>query len=88
MKETFCSAPSDAQIREAAYLLYVSSGCVPGNDLENWTTARAHLLGQYPAAGGSRLGSTEPECIRFPLNADALSLNTPHPFPLRPERAG
>jgi hypothetical protein len=39
--------PTEEEIQKMAYYLYLSSGCTPGRDLENWLTAR-NLL-QSPA---------------------------------------
>ena len=35
--------PTDNDIRDYAYHLFVQSGCVPGRDLENWLEAKACL---------------------------------------------
>jgi Protein of unknown function (DUF2934) len=78
MKENYCCEPSDAEIREEAYRLYLASGRVPGRELENWIQAREQLRER-----GSRsyfVRSNEPE-LHFPLNADALCVDTPNPFP-------
>lgn len=35
--------PSEQDIREYAYHLYLQGGCVPGRDLENWLEAETAL---------------------------------------------
>jgi hypothetical protein len=41
--------PSDDQIREYAYHLYLQSRCVEGRDLDNWLEATACLKANIPA---------------------------------------
>ena len=36
-------APTDDEIREYAYHLYLESGRIPGRDLENWFEAEASM---------------------------------------------
>ena len=43
--------PTEQEIREFAYHLYVKSGCVPGRDLENWQEAESRLRAKH--ASGS-----------------------------------
>lgn len=76
MKLIFCCEPSDTEIREEAYRLYLASGRVPGRELENWLQAREILRNRFHQ-------DAEPEDaeIHFPLNADAQCVDTPHPFP-------
>jgi len=38
--------PTDEEIGLRAYEIYVSEGCQPGNDLENWLRAEAELSGK------------------------------------------
>jgi len=33
--------PTEDDVRDYAYHLYLQSGCVPGRDLENWLEAKA-----------------------------------------------
>jgi hypothetical protein len=40
--------PTDEDVRDYAYHLYLQSGCVPGRDLENWLEARACLEACIP----------------------------------------
>jgi len=35
--------PTEEQIRERAYALYVAGGCEDGHDLSDWLTAERHL---------------------------------------------
>ncbi|VAX42401.1 hypothetical protein MNBD_PLANCTO03-1411 [hydrothermal vent metagenome] len=35
--------PTEAEIRERAYQLYLERGCRPGGDLEDWTRAEQEL---------------------------------------------
>ncbi len=44
------SHPSADDIREKAHEIYVLSGCLPGNDLDNWLKAEAPLLAQHDAS--------------------------------------
>ena len=81
MNISFCPELSDEHIREEAYLQYVASGCAPGRDLENWLAAERELNQQLAASG--ILSASDPASIEFPLNADALRVDTPHPFPCR-----
>jgi RNA polymerase-binding transcription factor DksA len=37
------AGPSEGEIREYAYKLYVQGGCIPGRDLEDWRAAESHL---------------------------------------------
>ena len=62
--------PTDEDVRKAAYLLYIASGCVPGRDLENWLTARSHLVNsEFPRdENGRKLASS---LLHFPPNANA-----------------
>ncbi len=46
--ETTLEEPTEADVREYAYHLYIRSGCLPGRDLENWLEAKA-CLGIGPA---------------------------------------
>lgn len=41
--------PTEAEIREYAHHLYVSSGWLPGRDLDNWLQAEAHLIAERNA---------------------------------------
>ncbi len=43
-------APSEADIRDFAYHLYVQGGSIPGRDLEDWLEAEACLRACIPAA--------------------------------------
>lgn len=38
--------PTEAEIREYAHHLYVSSGWLPGRDLDNWLQAESHLIAE------------------------------------------
>jgi hypothetical protein len=80
MKESFCSEPSDREIREGAYFVYLTRGCTAGRDLENWLEAE-RLLRLRRADPAREPGGDD--CLHFPLNAGALRVDTPHPFPLR-----
>ncbi|MEO6002653.1 MAG: DUF2934 domain-containing protein [Opitutus sp.] len=40
--------PTDDEVRDYAYHLYVQSGCVPGRDLENWLDAQSCLEANIP----------------------------------------
>ncbi len=42
------SEPTEADVRDYAYHLFVQSGCVPGRDLENWLEAKACLSACIP----------------------------------------
>ena len=42
------SVPTEDEIRDYAYHLYVQSGCVPGRDLENWLDAKSCLEANIP----------------------------------------
>ncbi len=44
------AVPSEDDIREYAYHLYVQNGCVPGRDVDNWLEARACLCACIPSA--------------------------------------
>jgi hypothetical protein len=41
--------PTEDDIRDYAYHLYVQSGCLPGHDLENWLEATACLKANIPS---------------------------------------
>lgn len=41
--------PSEDDIRECAYRIYVQSGCIPGRDLENWLDAKSQLEAKLTA---------------------------------------
>ncbi len=40
--------PTEDDVRDYAYHLYLQSGCIPGRDLENWLEARACLKACIP----------------------------------------
>jgi len=40
--------PTESDVREYAYHLYVESGYVPGRDLDNWLEAEACLCANIP----------------------------------------
>ena len=40
--------PTEDDVRDYAYHLYLQSGCVPGHDLENWLEAKACLSACIP----------------------------------------
>ena len=40
--------PTEGDIRDYAFHLYLQSGCVPGRDLENWLEAKASLSACMP----------------------------------------
>jgi hypothetical protein len=60
--------PTVDELREAAYLRYISSGCVPGCDLENWLAAREQIVRQRLQGGKNE--SFASSCrLHFPPNA-------------------
>lgn len=80
MNSPFCCQPSIAEVRERAYLHYVASGCQPGRELENWLLAEREVRERLdPSIPESE---DVPSLLHFPPNADALRVDTPHPFPL------
>ena len=40
--------PTEDDVRDYAYHLYLQSGCVPGRDLENWLEAKACISACIP----------------------------------------
>ena len=40
--------PTEGDVRDYAYHLYLQSGCTPGRDLENWLEAKACLRACIP----------------------------------------
>lgn len=42
--------PTEDEIRDYAYHLYVQSGCIPGRDLANWQEAESSLRANLPSA--------------------------------------
>ena len=62
--------PAEEEIRKAAYLLYLASGCVPGRDLENWSAAQAKIALKQPTTGQKATISSLVQ-LHFPLNANA-----------------
>ena len=50
--------PTEDEIREYAYHLYLQSGCVPGRDLENWQEAESSLRASIQA--GKRQARPQP----------------------------
>lgn len=79
MKCKFCSQPSEAEIRQEAYRLYLNSGCVPGHDLEHWLAAKARLQAEESARSNESVDRSV--VFKFPLHAAAVRVDTPHPFP-------
>jgi hypothetical protein len=64
-------------IRAEAYRLYLASDRMERRDLENWILAERIVK---HAERDQDLAGIEPSAIHFPLNANALPGNTPHPF--------
>lgn len=62
--------PTEDEVKEAAYLLYLASGCVPGHDLENWLSAREKIVSQHSKVAETAQRSTI-ATLHFPLNANA-----------------
>jgi hypothetical protein len=63
--------PTEEEIREKAYYLYLSSGCTPGRDLENWLTARKLLQPQAVQARDQKNRSEVSFSLHFPPSAGA-----------------
>jgi len=62
--------PTEDEVKKAAYLLYLASGCVPGHDLENWLSAREKLMSQHiPVVENAQRSVIA--TLHFPLNANA-----------------
>ena len=40
--------PSEDEIRDYAYHLYIQGGCAPGRDMDNWLEAETCLLANIP----------------------------------------
>ncbi len=67
--------PSDEQIRDFAYHLYLQSGGIQGRDLENWLEAKACLLANIPIyrahvrlhSHAARRGAGRRSAARIPL---------------------
>jgi hypothetical protein len=62
--------PTEDEVKKAAYLLYLASGCVPGHDLENWILAREKIVSQHSSAHENAERSAV-TALHFPLNANA-----------------
>jgi hypothetical protein len=62
--------PTEDEVKKAAYLLYLASGCVPGHDLENWLSAHEKLVSQHIPFGENEQRSAI-ATLHFPLNANA-----------------
>jgi hypothetical protein len=62
--------PAEEDVKKAAYLLYLASGCVPGHDLENWISAREKIVSQLTSVGENAERSAV-ATLHFPLNANA-----------------
>ena len=60
----------DEEVRKAAYLLYLASGCVLGRDRENWLAAQAKITSQ-PLSTVENTQSSSTVKLHFPLNANA-----------------
>ncbi|MDO8539646.1 MAG: DUF2934 domain-containing protein [Opitutaceae bacterium] len=61
--------PSEAEIREYAHHLYVSSGWLPGRDLDNWLEAEAHLVAERKAHGRTRKRPTHEDVSTMVLRS-------------------
>ena len=62
--------PTEEDVKKAAYLLYLASGCVPGHDLENWVSAREKIVSQHSSVHENPERSAV-TTLHFPLNANA-----------------
>jgi len=62
--------PTDEEVRKAAYLLYLASGCVPGRDLENWLSARSQMASRE-LWDGEKAPNSASSLLHFPPNVNA-----------------
>jgi hypothetical protein len=62
--------PAEEEVKKAAYLRYLASGCVPGHDLENWISAREKIVSQHGSVD-KNAERTAVATLHFPLNANA-----------------
>ena len=68
--------PTDDDVRDYAYHLYLQSGRVAGRDLENWLEAKACLSACVPDA-------KKPARLRPPERSRAQSVDTPTSLEVR-----
>ena len=72
---------AEEDIQKEAYLLYQSSGCVPGHDLENWLAAKAKLSSR-PSERVEKEKNASAPTVHFPLssNMSRAPFGSNHPF--------
>jgi hypothetical protein len=63
--------PAEEDIQQAAYYLWLESGCLPGRDEENWFAARELLRHRHRAARPRRRQAAAP--APTPLIAPAVT---------------
>ena len=59
--------PTEAEIQQAAYYIWLASGRLPGRDVENWLAAKEYLKHHHGRAKPTAVPDAEPASIH-PLN--------------------
>ncbi len=72
MKKKSIFAPTEAEIRREAYLLWLAGGCESGCELDHWLAAKESLnrRSRRSKSEGSRaVPAISVDTLHFPLNA-------------------